>query len=214
MKADAIVDDGAPAAGILARAASMSADLLVMGTHGLGGFERFVLGSVTEKILRKARCPVLTVPPPAETTAALPYKRLLCPVDFSASSLAALEFAFSLAKEADAHLTILHVFDWPPDEELFVEAFDASRFRDLVQEGVRGRLDALVTDDVRLWCSPETKVDYGKPYRRILESAERESADLIVIGVRGRNPVDLALFGSTANQVVRRASCPVLTLKQ
>ena len=214
LKADAVVDDGATVAGILARATSIPADLIVMGTHGLGGFERFVLGSVTEKVLRKAACPVMTVPPPAATTAALPYKRLLCPVDFSESSLAALQFAFSLAKEADAHLTILHVFDWPPDEETLVERFDAPEFHELVTQNVRGRLDALVTDDVRLWCSPETRVDYGKPYRRILESAERESDDLIVIGVRGRNPVDLTLFGSTANQVVRRASCPVLTLKQ
>jgi nucleotide-binding universal stress UspA family protein len=66
---------------------------------------------------------------------------------------------------------------------------------------------------VRTWCKPVTQVVYGKAYRQILEVAASEHADLIVIGVRGRNPLDLTLFGSTTNQVVRRARCPVLTLK-
>ncbi len=214
LKTEMLFDEsGNPASHILECARSLQADLIVMGTHGRGGFERLMLGSVSEKVLRKAACPVLTVPPPALTAAKLPYTRLLCAVDFSESSLAALRFAFSIAEESDAHLTILHVFDWPPDEELLVERFDTPEFRRVAEEQARGRLEALVTDDVRTWCTPATKVSYGKPYREILESAEREGADLIVIGVRGRNPLDLMLFGSTTNQVVRRAPCPVLTLK-
>lgn len=87
---DILVDVGQPAARILNRATSLPADLIVMGTHGTGGFERLVLGSVTEKVLRKAACPVLTVPPRAHATSQLPFKRLLCAVDFSDSSLTAL----------------------------------------------------------------------------------------------------------------------------
>jgi nucleotide-binding universal stress UspA family protein len=214
IKTEVLVDEGNTARKILEHARSRPADLIVMGTHGLAGFERFTLGSVTEKVLRRATCPVMTVPPAVETAAKVPYTRLLCPVDFSESSLAALQFAFSLAKEADARLTILHVFDWPRDDDSLLERFDASAFRHVVDEQARGRLQALVTDDVRVWCKPSTKVAYGKPYREILDVAEEERADLIVIGVRGRNPLDLTLFGSTANHVVRRALCPVLTLRQ
>jgi nucleotide-binding universal stress UspA family protein len=214
IKTEVLVDQGDTARTILESARSRPADLIVMGTHGLGGFERFMLGSVTEKVLRKATCPVMTVPPAVETAAKVPYTRLLCPVDFSESSLAALRFAFSLAKEADARLTILHVFDWPPDDDLLVERFDAPEFRRVVEEQARGRLQALVTDDERVWCKPSTKVAYGKPNREILDVAEKEQTDLIVIGVRGRNELDLTLFGSTTNHVVRRASCPVLTLRQ
>ena len=87
----------------------------MIGTHGAGGFEHLVLGSAAEKVLRKATCPVLTVPPHARATSKLPFKRILCPVDFSDSSRAALDFAFSLAQEGDAELTILHVFEWPAD---------------------------------------------------------------------------------------------------
>jgi nucleotide-binding universal stress UspA family protein len=213
VKAEVIVDQGEPVAIILERATSRQAGLIVMGTHGLSGFERFVFGSVTEKVLRKANCPVMTVPPASHTTAKLPYTRVLCPVDFSDSSLAALQFAFSIAKEADANLTIVHVFDWPPEDSLLTQRFDVPEYRRLVEEEARGRLESLVTEDVRVWCKPSSKVAYGKPYREILEVAESEGTDLIVMGVRGRNPLDLTVFGSTTNQVVRRASCPVLTLK-
>ena len=203
-----------PAGRILECAASLPADLIVLGTQGRSGFERFVLCSVTEKVLRKANCPVLTVPPPASRATKLPFKRLLCPVDFSEPSIAALQFALSIAKESDAHVTVVHVFDWPADDDLLVERFDAPEFRRQLEDQARRQLDALISADVRTWCDPATKLRYGKPYRRILEITENEEADLIVMGVHGRNALDLMLFGSTTNQVVRRASCPVLTLKQ
>jgi nucleotide-binding universal stress UspA family protein len=156
----------------------------------------------------------MTVPPAVGGTPRLPYSRLLCPVDFSDSSLAALKFAFSIAKEADAQLTILNVLDWPADDELLVEQVDTPALRRVVEEKARARLEALVTDDARQWCTPKTALRYGKPYRQILEVAEQEKSDLIVVGVRGRHAPDLAIFGSTTNHLVRQASCPVLTLKR
>ena len=213
VKTEVLFDEGNPAVQILEHARSLQADLIVMGTHGLSGFERFMLGSVAEKVLRKATCPVMTVPPVAGTAAKVPYTRLLCPVDFSESSVEALRFACSIAEESDAHLTILHVLGWPSDDEL-PDRFDVSEFRHRLEERARGRLEALVSDEVRVWCKPVTTVSYGKPYREILEVAGREATDLIVIGLRGRNPLDLTLFGSTTNHVVRRSSCPVLTLKR
>ena len=211
---DVIVDDGHAVSRILDRARSRGADLIVMGTHGLSGFERFILGSVAEKVLRKATCPVLTVPPASHTTAKIPYARLLCPVDFSESSMAALRFACSIAKEAHTSLTILHVADLRPDDDLLVQQFDTAEYRHLVAEDAHGRLEALVTDDVREACKTSTKIAYGKPYREILGTAEKEASDLIVMGVRGPSPLGPPLFGSTVNQVVRGASCPVLTLRQ
>lgn len=215
LRTDTLLDEGNPAARILERATSLPADLIVMGTHGRGGFERLMLGSVTERVLRKASCPVLTVPPPAAATSTLPFKHLLCPIDFSEPSISALEFAFSIAKESDARLTILHVFDWLPDEELLAEhAFDVREFRRQIENHARHRLSALIPDDARNWCAPEPKLRYGKPYREILALAETERIDLVVMGVHGHNVLDAMLFGSTTNHVVRRASCPVLTLRK
>lgn len=210
---DVIVAEGNAAPRILEHASARKAGSIVMGTHGLSGFERFMLGSVAEKVLRWADCPVMTVPPSDRTAAKVPYTQLLCPVDFSDSSLAALRFASSLAEEADAKLTLLHVFEWPRDNDLIAQRFDVPEFRRVIEEEARGRLDALITEDLRTWCKPSTKLAYGKAYEEVLALAAREATDLIVIGVRGRNPLDLSLFGSTTNHVVRRASCPVLTLK-
>lgn len=210
---DARVDEGAPADTILQYAHFLPADLIVIGSHGKGAFERFVIGSVTEKVLRKATCPVLTVPAKAATTSALPFKRILCPVDFSDPSIGALHTALSLAEEADAELTVLNVIDWPDDDTFLVEAFDTPERRAQLLARTRERVDALIPDDARVWSRPDARVAVGKAYQEIVAAAGDMSADLIVIGVHGRTGLDLTLFGSTTNQVVRRASCPVLTIR-
>ena len=219
---DVLIDGGQPANRILERAANLPADLVVMGTHGTSGFEHLVLGSVTEKVLRKACCPVLTVPPRAQATSRLPFRRVLCAIDFSDSSLAALQFALSLVQESDAALTLVHVLEWPWEEppppaleELPIEqVFALAEFRRYCEQSAQKRLESLVPDSLRVSQTPLSRVDNGKAYVQILQMAAEESTDLIVVGVHGRNPLDVVLFGSTTNQIVRRATCPVLTLRQ
>jgi nucleotide-binding universal stress UspA family protein len=216
-----LVDVGQPAARILDRIADLSPDLVVLGTHGAGGFEHLVLGSVTEKVLRKAACPVVTVPPRAHATSQLPYRRVLCAVDFSDPSLAGLEYATSLSRESNAALTVLHVLEWPWEEppppaleELPVEQASAlAEYRRYVEGRATARLESLAAASPAGSGRPAVRLGNGKPYVQILDVAAQEQADLIVIGVRGRSPLDVAFFGSTANQVVRRARCPVLTLR-
>ena len=209
---DIVIGEGDPAACILKSAAS-GADLIVMGTHGRGGFERLVLGSVAEKVLRKANCPVMTVPPQAIATSKLPFRHVLCPVDFSESSLAARQLAFSLTHVADTRLTILHVFEWTSDEASARLVLKESEFHRQWGAETRQRLEDLIPEDVRNGCEPDTRLEYGKVYEQILGLAATGHVDLIVMGVHGRNPLDVKLFGSTTNQVVRRATCPVLALR-
>jgi nucleotide-binding universal stress UspA family protein len=214
LRTNVIVEQGNPARCILDHARTLPADLIVIGTHGQSGFERLVLGSVAEKVLRKSTCPVMTVPPRTVGTAKLPFAHVLCPIDFSDSSIAATEFAFSLAQEANARLTLLHVFEWPSDEASARRVLDMSEFHRQWEAETREKLDGLIPAEVRNWCAPESKLAFGKAYQQILHLAKNEQVDLIVMGVRGRNPVDLMLFGSTTNQVVRQAVCPVLTLRR
>ncbi|HEY7288543.1 MAG TPA: universal stress protein [Vicinamibacterales bacterium] len=218
---DGVIDVGPPAASIIERATKLPVGLIVMGTHGTGGFQHLLLGSVTEKVLRKAACPVLTVPPRAHTRSHLPFKHLLCAVDFSDASLDAVQSALSMSEESGATLTLLHVLEWPWDEPPApsIEALPAEQglalteFRRYSEASAKKRLESLIPDTTR---APHitTTLRSGKPYLQILEVAAEAQADLIVIGVHGRNPVDLALFGSTTNQIVRRATCPVLTLRR
>ena len=218
---DVLVDVGQPAGVIVERASSLPADLIVMGTQGAGGFQHLVLGSVTEKVLRKATCPVLTVPPRAQATSRLPFKRILVAVDFSDASLEALQSALSLARESGATLTLLHVLEWPWEEpppprveELPSEqGFALAEFRRYTEQSAKKELECLIPDSMPA-SRVVTRLRNGKPYVQILHVAAEEQTDLILIGVHGRNPVDLALFGSTTNQVARRATCPVLTLRR
>jgi nucleotide-binding universal stress UspA family protein len=217
---DVLVDVGQPADHILDRASTLPADLIVMGTHGASGFEHLVLGSVTEKVVRKARSPVLTVPPHAEGRSPLPFTRLLCAVDFSDASLSAVESALSLARESGACLTLLHVLEWPwheppppaIDELPAAQAAALAEFRRYLEESALKRLESLVPDSDPV-SRVTTRLRNGKPHVQILDVAAGEHSDLIVIGVHGRNALDEVLFGSTTNQIVRRAACPVLTLR-
>src|ERR1051326_311437 len=199
---------------IVTYAAQNDVDLIVIGTHGAGGFEHLILGSVTEKVLRKAPCPVLTVPPRARATSSLPFKQIVCPTDFSRSSFAAMKMAFEFAQEGAAHLTLAHILEDPDENELFVpRAYDIHHHREARVKQVREHLEALVPQSVRDWTTTSYVVGTGKAYQEILRIADEERADLIVMGLQGRTPFDLMLFGSTTNQVVRRATCPVLTTR-
>jgi len=211
------VHEGRVVPEILERARAWPADVVVMGTHGRGGFERWVLGSVTEKVLRKAPCPVLTVPPPASgihAESSILFRRIVCPVDFSGASLAALGYALKLAEESRAEITVLHVLEWLVEDEpgAKIAGFDVPEFRRYLEKDARERLEKVVPEDARDWCRPRGEVVGGRPWREILRVAEDTQADVVVMGVRGRNPVDLALFGSTTQHVVRGAKCPVLVV--
>ena len=210
------VQQGPVVATILHEAEALGVDLIVLGTHGHSGVERFLLGSVAERTLRKATCPVLTIPPsaPGLPTEAQPFQSILCAVDFSPASLRALEYGLRLAEESGKRVTLLHVFDWDEDR-LMPEQFD-KQARDVRQEhrdATLERLRALVPEEARTWCDVRVLTATGRPHEEVVLAAADEEADLIVMGAHGRRAKDLLLFGSTTTQVVRHATCPVLTIR-
>lgn len=216
------VVEGETAREILRVAGAMPADLIVMGSHGRSGFERLLLGSVTEKVVRRALCPVLTVPPPAdgaEPGAPVRFTRIACAIDFSDCSTMALRYALSLAQKAGARLTLVHVIEAsPPGPEVEDAAPSARRGFEAslatAERRARAQLESLIRDDGRAGGPVDTVVATGKPYREILRVAGEARADLLVAGTHGRGTVDRMLFGSTAQHLVRQASCPVLTLRK
>jgi nucleotide-binding universal stress UspA family protein len=204
--------EGDAATEIRRYADGMPADLIVMGTHGRSGFDKLALGSTAEKVLRKASCPVLTVPP-AAGLAREParYTHVIAAVDFSDESARGFEAAVALAREAGARVTAVHVVD-----DIIAVNPRAGASAPLVD--VEG-LTRIATESLQEWrlrhpdVEIETVVLHGKPHDQILQAAVSRGAGVIVMGVRGRGAVDLTLFGSTTNQVVRRAPCPVLTVR-
>ena len=215
-RATPIAEAGDPQTTVIDQAISKKADLIVMGTHGRRGFKRLLLGSVTEAILREAPCPVLTVPPqaPASVSQAVTFKRILCPIDFSPSTLQALGFALDLARQADGRVTLFHVVEWLAEEEPRASThFNVPEYRRYMVEDAQERLRNLVAEESRTWVEIDDLVVFGRAHREILRAAETTPADLIVMGAQGRGGIGLALFGSTTQQVVRGAMCPVLTVR-
>jgi nucleotide-binding universal stress UspA family protein len=205
---------GHTAPAIAAYAASLPADLVVVGTHGRSGLSHLMLGSVAEKVLRQTACPVLTVPPRVRRASTLPYKRLLWATDFSAASTASLPAAFSFAREAKAEITLLHVVEDPNAHDLFVaHSYDVHEHAARAEQHAYFELLRLIPDAAHYWSSPTIRVVRGTPGEAIVEATLEEGTDLIVLGVPARTPLDVMVFGSTTNTVLRNASCPVLTVR-
>ena len=201
---------------ILEAADRMRPDLIVMGTHGRSGFQHVMLGSVAEKVLHKAPYPVLTVPrkaPDAVPAGPVPFARVLCGIDFSDCSLAALRDAISLVSESGAHLDVLSVVQLIPMYETVsgVPLYYPGLLGDLKAD-VWKRLNSVVAE-----AAPEMPVErlvtVGSPHREIVRVAIERQAELVVLGAYSHGPIDRVFFGSTTNHVVRQARCPVLTVR-
>jgi nucleotide-binding universal stress UspA family protein len=179
-------------------------DLIVVGTHGRTGASKLLMGSVAEKIFRRAPCPVLTVGPnvSGEPRSIADIHTILYPTDFTSESLAAAPYAISLAQENQARLYLLHVTPGPATN--------------IDEASLMTRLQTLVPKEANLWCAPKTFVESGDAAQKIIDLTEELAVDLIVLGTK--NVSHLAgvashLAMSTASKVVNQALCPVLTLR-
>jgi nucleotide-binding universal stress UspA family protein len=203
-----VVDQGIAPDSILSCAQAQKSDLIVMGTHGLRGFDRLMLGSATDRVMRRAPCPVLAVrEPPHESIAAGQEQhchhhlnRVLTCTDFSEDSDRALTYAISATEEYDAELTLLHVLEEAPSSAKTEEAVAV----------VTERLDKLIPPERRKTLKIKKAVRTGKPYREIIRFTQEAQTDLVTMGVRGRGALDLAVFGSTTYRVMQLGPCPVL----
>jgi nucleotide-binding universal stress UspA family protein len=204
---------GTTAGAIVDYARFIDADVIVMGTHGRGGMAHLLLGSVAERVVRTAHCPVLTV---RATPARATVKRLLVPTDFSTTSDEALDYALLLAERLGATVQLLHVLDDPlVAEGLAAEAYiaEAPTMRTAMLQDAQERLRQR-TAPARPGVSITARALFGHGAATITEYAHAQGIDMIVMGTHGRTGVAHLLLGSVAERVVRTAPCPVLTLRQ
>lgn len=189
-------------------------DLLVMGAHGRRGFRRFLLGSVTEEVVRLAPCPVLTLRATEETEIGA-WRTLLVPYDFSDQSKLALRTAREIAEGDGSRIVVLHVVEPPLDPQIYAPVHD--RYTDFdsarLAKEIRGFFAEQVEEILGSAVDHEIEVVEGNAGAQITEAAERWGADLIVISTHGWTGWQRFVLGSVTERVVRSASCPVLTLK-
>jgi nucleotide-binding universal stress UspA family protein len=199
---------------ILDYAAEKSIDLIVMGTHGRRGVGHFVLGSVAEEVVRMAPCPVLTVRAEKDPRPRKDIKNILAPVDYSEHSRDALVYAKEIAKLYDARLQLLHVIDLPVSPAFYV-GISSSLAGSNPDIGKQARLE--LERVLKETGGPDVDADFhvaeGNAGIEIAKFADEHKSDLIVIATHGLTGVKHFLIGSTAERVVRHASCPVFTVK-
>jgi nucleotide-binding universal stress UspA family protein len=184
-------------------------DLLVMPTHGREGLERFLLGSVTERVVRRANVPVLTVRPDESLT--YPYGNVLVPTDGSDCADAALGVGIDAAVTSDAGLHILSVVDTASlgvdvRAQMQIDALESTA-TETVENAEARATDAGLEDVTGV-------VEFSSSIRAaIVEYVEDNDVDLVVVGTHGRTGVDRYLLGSVAEQLIRTSPVPVLTVR-
>jgi nucleotide-binding universal stress UspA family protein len=180
-------------------------EIVVMGTHGRRGVERWFMGSTTEKLLRHSPVPLITISASGEKVEAPRFSRILVTTDFSEGTSDALAYAFSVAQENESKITLLHVIHE-------VTADVSGKYRESLIEGVEKQLEDLIPPEATTWCDVNTQVEIGVPYRIIPRVLQDEKIDLLVMNIHGKGMLDRALLGSTAERVVRMARCPVMLI--
>jgi nucleotide-binding universal stress UspA family protein len=213
---ESLLLEGDPSLEVLRVAEQLPADLLVLGLHPDERLKHFLLGSMSEELLRRAPCPVMTVRQGVGPTAATgtPFHRILCATDLHAEASDVVSYAVSLAQALQAELTLLHVLErvpqFEPGSAVQFSVAEVHAFRQGLAEEARERLRAAVSDEDRERLAVRDLVKAGSAHEQILRVALEEGSQLVVLGARGHGLLERMLFGSTARRVVRQAPCPVL----
>ncbi|HTP64727.1 MAG TPA: universal stress protein [Geobacteraceae bacterium] len=142
------------------------------------------------------------------------FEKILFALDFSENSEHAFDYAYSLARNYDARLVILHVIQEPVDlSGFYVPHISFEKLEKEIEEGAEKMMEKFCGRIAGDFANYETAIVSGIPYEEILKKAEDDEVSLIVMGTQGRKGIDHLLFGSTAERVVRNARCPVLTVR-
>lgn len=180
-------------------AAERQVDLVIVGSHGARGFEKVLLGSVAESMLRRSPLPIMVVGPQAKVRERL--ESILFATDLQPGALHAAQYATSLAEEFQAHLTLFHVIPqpgWPTKEE---------------QNSAEEHLRELLPADANEFCKTSIRVRHGEPSKEILREAHHRSANLIVTGRHDKGLLADRALWTTLTRLIQEAECPVLTVR-
>ncbi|WP_338739507.1 universal stress protein [Haloplanus salilacus] len=200
---------GDPYRTIVEYADTYGVDLVVMATRGRQGLDEFLLGSTTERVLRRSGVPVLTVRPDDERTR-YPYRRVLVPTDGSAPAGAALSLGADVATTSGATLHLLSAVETTvPDidvrADVRLSALEESATA-ILDDAETAATDAGVTD-------VSTEVAFGASIAGVTrDHVEDRGIDLVVVGTYGRSGLDRCVLGSVTERLVRTSSVPVLTV--
>jgi nucleotide-binding universal stress UspA family protein len=203
-----VLSEGDPAGVIAGYASSENCDLIVMPTHGYGPFRRFLLGSVTAKVLHDVPCPVFTGPhlehPPALESPR--FQKILCALDLTPESRSVLEWASRFASEFGSEIAIVHAI--PPSTNRLEGIYFDAQWRTDLADKARHEMASLQAE---LKVPGGILIEVGDVPGAVRAAAEKYGADLVVIG-RGRGHGMLGRLRANAYGIVRESGCPVVAV--
>lgn len=211
--------EGVPEDVVVSAANRGNVDLLVMGTHGLSGFQKFFLGSVTEKVLHRAKVPLMSISPSVEgRNAGLPDPRvILMGIDFGPETQSVVRHGTWLAEHFGAKLIALHVVRVP------YVVLNESSFEPVTRMEVEKLTESLVSkrrEDLEALLPPaagggkEAMIRVGgTAFDTLRDVVQERSVDLVILGAGGHGHAGIRWLGSTCHKMVRLAPCPVMVLR-
>ena len=187
-------------------AESEGADLIVMSTTGKKGVEKLLIGSTAQKVVRKAPCPVLTVPTPGRESVS--FKNLLVLTDLSGLSALALPYVKDISQEFDSRITALHImeaeFELDPDEQGLLISAIQSAMEDIIIKDMGKVFD----DEVE-----KVVVKAEDPLSGLQKFASENPVDLVIMTTHGRTGLSRVLMGSVAEKILGSVKLPILTVR-
>ena len=205
------VVQGNPAPTIVEYAERYEHDLIVMPTHGREGISRYILGSVTEKVVRLSPVPVLTARMHPDEQLMFPYENILIPTDGSASATHAAQHGLSLAAALDATVHVLSIVD---DTSLGPDVRSTISSQE-IEKAATDAVDDLVSEaEIYGIADIVRHVEHGTPISEILDYIEANDIHAVVMGTTGRRGTDRILLGSVAEKTVRFGPVPVITVRE
>lgn len=213
-----VITIGHPPTEIVRLAKTKRIDLVISATHGRSGWKRFLLGSVTGRLMRALPCPLLLVrssdqitKPPAREVG---LKRILVGCDFSPDSGLAVQYGLSLAQEFQSELHLAHVIAPPVYEDLIKRSTGPEgEYQEDLRVILKEKLNKLVPEEAHNWCVLHITLLAGQPYEELVKYAVVHHVDLLVLGLRGQSLMETLFVGSTADRVARESPCPVLLVR-
>jgi nucleotide-binding universal stress UspA family protein len=179
-------------------------DLVVIGKHGRHGIDRWFMGSVTERLLRRLPVPMLIINEGKAQRGAPPnIRNIVLTTDFAEGAAKTVSFTLALAQQSQAIVTVLHVM---PHTAGFELPYDKPK------KEVQSQLSNLIPEHARSSGIVVTEIESGVPFKTILTFVENNLPDLLVMNIHGKGALERALLGSTAERVIRGAPCPVLAI--
>ena len=205
------VREGVAHEAIVEYARDRDVDLLVVPTHGRDGIERFLVGSVTERVVNTAPVPVLAVTPDEHEAFTYPCEDVLVPTDGSAGADRALEEGIALAKAVDARLHLLHVVE--------PTALGGEGDQGEADERVEDRANEILAEasEVAERASVDSvtrSIAHGRPYREIRSFVEEAGIDVIALGVHGETDFSRYALGGVSAKLLRTSPVPLLMVRE